>query len=88
MKVTNLRSSKGNKVPNQYSIDTGKSILFQSYDNIIAEVQFWNGIIYLDPVYYNYSKTTSKYLYMFLNMSKKEIQNELKSGKIQFKNLN
>jgi len=86
MKVTNLRSSRGNKVPNQYSIETGNSIIFQSYDSIIAEVT--KGIIYLDPVYYNYSKTTSKYLYMFLNMNKKEIQEGLRSGKIQFKNLN
>jgi hypothetical protein len=86
MKVTNLRSSRGNKVPNQYSIETGNSIIFQSYDSIIAEVT--KGIIYLDPVYYNYSKTTSKYLYMFINMSKKEIQEGLRSGKIQFKNLN
>jgi len=86
MKVTNLRSSRGNKVPNQYSIETGNSIIFQSYDSIIAEVS--RGIIYLDPVYYNYSKTTSKYLYMFLNMNKKEIQEGLRTGKIQFKNLN
>lgn len=86
MKVTNLRSSQGNKVPNQYSIETGNSIIFQSYDSIIAEVS--RGIIYLDPVYYNYSKTTSKYLYMFLNMNKKEIQEGLRTGKIQFKNLN
>lgn len=86
MKVTNLRSSRGNKVPNQYSIETGNSIIFQSYDSIIAEVS--RGVIYLDPVYYNYSKTTSKYLYMFLNMNKKEIQEGLRSGKIQFKNLN
>lgn len=86
MKVTNLRSSQGNKVPNQYSIETGNSIIFQSYDSIIAEVS--RGVIYLDPVYYNYSKTTSKYLYMFLNMNKKEIQEGLRTGKIQFKNLN
>lgn len=86
MKVTNLRSSKGNKVPNQYSIDTGNSIIFQSYDSIIAEVK--GGIIYIDPVYYNYSKTTSKYLYMFLNMNKNTIQEGIRRGDIQFKNLN
>lgn len=86
MKVVNLRSSKGNKVPNQFIIEMGDKIVFQSYDSIIAEVS--KGVIYLDPVYYNYSKTTSKYLYMFLNMNKKEIQDGLKSGKIQFKNLN
>lgn len=86
MKVKNLYSSKGNKVPNQFVIELENKILFQSYDSIIAEVT--KGFIYLDPVYYNYSKTTSKYLYIFLNMNKKKLKDELKSGKIQFKNLN
>lgn len=86
MKVKNLYSSKGNKVPNQFLIELENKILFQSYDSIIAEVT--KGMIYLDPVYYNYSKTTSKYLYMFVNMNKKQLQDGLKSGKIQFKNLN
>jgi len=86
MIVRNLRSSKGNKVPNQFVIATENKIFFQSYNFIIAMVQ--GGVIYLDPVYYNYSKTTSKYLYMFLNMTKKEMQDKLKSGEIQFKNLN
>lgn len=86
MKVRNLYSSKGNKVPNQFVIELENKIVFQSYNSVIAEVT--KGIIYLDPVYYNYSKTTSKYLYMFLNMNKKQLQDGLKSGKIQFKNLN
>ena len=86
MKVIQLHSFNGNKVPNQFVIEMKDKIFFQSYNSIIAEVS--HGIIYLDPVYYNYSKTTSKYLYMFLNMNKKQIQDNLKSGKIQFKNLN
>ena len=86
MKVTNLMSSNGNKVPNQFVIETDNKIYFQSYNSIIAEIVGSN--IYVDPVYYNYSKTTSKYLYRFLNLNKKEIESYLKSGKIQFKNLN
>lgn len=86
MKVSNLKSSNGNSVANQYVIESGDKIMFQSYNSMIAEVM--NGTIYLDPVYYNYSKTTSKYLYRFLNMNKKQIDEGLRSGKIKFRNLN
>jgi hypothetical protein len=86
MKVANLMSSNGNKVANQFVIETGSKIYFQSYNSIIAEID--GGQIYVDPVYYNYSKTTSKYLYRFLNLNKKEIESYLKTGKIKFKNLN
>jgi len=86
MKVSNLISSNGNKVANQFIIETDNKIYFQSYNSIIAEV--YNSKIYLDPVYYKYSKTTSKYLYRFLNMNSKEIQAGLQSGLITFKNLN
>jgi hypothetical protein len=86
MKVANLKNSSGNSVANQYVINAGDKIYFQSYNSMIAEVM--HGVIYLDPVYYNYSKATSKYLYRFLNMNKKEIDEGLRSGKIKFKNLN
>jgi hypothetical protein len=86
MKVSNLLSSNGNKVPNQFIIETDNKIFFQSYNSMIAEV--YNGKIFIDPVYYKYSKTTSKYLNRFLNMNSKEIQNGLQSGLITFKNLN
>ena len=86
MKVNNLLSSSGNKVANQFIIETDNKIFFQSYNSMIAEV--CHGKIYLDPVYYKYSKTTSKYLNRFLNMNSKEIESGLKSGLITFKNLN
>ena len=86
MKVSNLLSSSGNKVANQFIIETDNKIFFQSYNSMIAEV--CNGKIYLDPVYYKYSKTTSKYLNRFLNMNSKEVQSGLQSGLITFKNLN
>jgi hypothetical protein len=86
MKVSNLLSSSGNKVANQFIIETDNKIFFQSYNSMIAEVS--NGKIYLDPVYYKYSKTTSKYLNRFLNMNSKEVQSGLQSGLITFKNLN
>ena len=86
MKVSNLLSSSGNKVANQFIIETDNKIFFQSYNSMIAEVSI--GKIYLDPVYYKYSKTTSKYLNRFLNMNSKEVQSGLQSGLITFKNLN
>jgi hypothetical protein len=86
MKVNNLLSSSGNKVANQFVIETDNKIFFQSYNSMIACVE--KGKIFLDPVYYKYSKTTSKYLNRFLNMNSKEVQEGLKSGLIEFKNLN
>ena len=86
MKVNNLLSSSGNKVANQFVIETDNKIFFQSYNSMIACVE--KGKIYLDPVYYKYSKTTSKYLNRFLNMNSKDVQEGLKSGLIEFKNLN
>jgi len=86
MKVNNLLSSSGNKVANQFVIETDNKIFFQSYNSMIACVE--KGKIFLDPVYYKYSKTTSKYLNRFLNMNSKEVQEGLKNGLIQFKNLN
>lgn len=86
MKVNNLLSSSGNKVANQFVIETDNKIYFQSYNSMIACVE--KSKIYLDPVYYKYSKTTSKYLNRFLNMNSKEVQEAIKSGLIEFKNLN
>jgi len=86
MKVNNLLSSNGNKVANQFVIETDNKIYFQSYNSMIACVE--KGKIYLDPVFYKYSKTTSKYLNRFLNMNSKEVQEAIKSGLIEFKNLN
>lgn len=63
--VRNLQSSKGNFIPNQFEIVTPKGIYFQSYDKIIAHNDML-GRIYLDGFYWDYSKTTKKYLHIFL----------------------
>ena len=86
MKVNNLLSSSGNKVANQFVIENDNKIFFKSYNSMIDCLE--KGKIFLDPVYYKYSKTTSKYLNRFLNMNSKEVQEGLKSGLIEFKNLN
>jgi len=76
MKVINMKSPRGNVVPNQFIIQTktpegNKVEYFQSYETLIAKAiydssNFGVAETYLDQEYYNYSRTTSKYLHMFL----------------------
>ena len=96
-KVYQLESPRsGNAVPNQYEIRTrtnkGTKIMFQSYKTIICEVNE-GGNIYLDCEYWNYSRTTVKYLKIFLSdfvgsLSMHDIKNGLTLGKFKLKNLN
>lgn len=84
--VQNLESSRGNKVPNQFEISTPEGTFFQSYQTVIAHKTF-TGITYLDPKH-NHSKTTSKYRNIFLNMTSKEVEQNIKNGTIIIKSLN
>lgn len=78
MKVQNLRSSKGNMIANQFEIRTKTAVYFQSYRSIIAKVE--GDKTYLDPVYWDYSRTTGKYRNIFLNECKKETEQKIKNG--------
>lgn len=60
MKVTNMTNSRGRKVPNQFIITDGNVYTFQSYNSVIAVVDFDNSIITLGYDW-NYSTTTSRY---------------------------
>ena len=71
LKIENMTSSKGNTIPNQFIIKTEIGTYFQSYKTVIAFVGSDSTI--LDENALNYSRTTSKYLYQFLGMNKKEI---------------
>ena len=86
MKVQNFIGVNGRAIPNQFIIDTDNARIFQSYDTIIAKRE--NDQLVLDNGALNYSRTTSKYLYLFLNMNRKAIEHDIKSGKILLKNLN
>lgn len=86
IKVKNMVSHNGNYVPNQFIIKTDKGEFFQSYETVIAFISD-EGII-LDNNALNYSQTTNKYLYLFLNRDRKEIEKAIKEGKIKLKNLN
>jgi len=96
-KVYQLESPRsGNAVPNQYEIRTrtnkGTRVMFQSYNTIICEVNE-GGNIYLDCEYWNYSRTTVKYLKIFLSgfvgsLSIDDIKGGITLGKFKLKNLN
>lgn len=65
MKITNMESTKGNKVANQFIIEFGNYTAFQSYSTLIAVYDNENDTLYQDENFY--SRTTSKYLNMFIN---------------------
>lgn len=83
-----MKVKQFNGVKNQFVImDKDGNEYFQSYDSMIAMKDFY-GRIYLDPVYWNYSRTTSKHRNAFLGMTTKEIKEGIDSGFIIMENLN
>ena len=64
MKVSNLTNKQGNKVANQFIIEDGNKVAFQSYDSLICEIE--NGCITFTKKY-NFSPTTSKHRNAFLS---------------------
>ena len=90
-RVYNMTSPKGNKVPNQFVIETPDGTLFQSYNTIIVR-RFWdmdgNKRIQLDENAWDYSRTTGKYRNMFLHETKAETKAKIKSGEYELVDLN
>jgi len=89
MKVRNLKSSRGNSIPNQYEIYDGGdgAAYFQSYNSIIVKIDR-DGQVWLDEYYWDYSRTTSKYRNVFLGNTTKDCRDNIKSGVYKLKNLN
>lgn len=89
MKVSQMTNDKGRAMPNQFIIHTPEAAYFQSYNSIIVKTTFEEGKrkVYLDEVYYNYSKTTSKYRNQFLGETTKETEKKIKSGEYELINL-
>ena len=79
-------NSTGREIANQFIIEDGNKVYFQSYKTIIAMKQV--GKITIDTNAENYSRTTSKYLYQFLNTDKKRLLEDVKTGRIIRANLN
>jgi hypothetical protein len=100
MKVENMKSGRGNKVPNQFIIKdeenemSGNAIeYFQSYNTIIAKRdKFRAGVatrqVWLDRDKWDYSVTTGKYRNLFLGETKKETEAKIKSGEYILTDLN
>ena len=86
MKITNLTSSKGNKIANQFQVVTENAIYFQSYNSMIAKIE--GAQVYLDPIFWDYSKTTGKYRNIFLGEDKKTTEKKIKDGTYILTNLN
>ena len=86
MKVENMTSTRGNKVPNQFIITDKGDEYFQSYRSIIAKRS--KGTIYLDDYYWDYSVTTGKYRNEFLGEDIVETRKKIASGEYILTNLN
>ena len=86
MKVSQLINNHGNAAANQFIIWDGNKRIFQSYRTKIAEIE--NGQITIDSNAMGYSKTTSKHLYIFLGMDRKQIEQQVKDGIIMVNDLN
>ena len=87
VKVENMESSNGNTVPNQFEIFvSGEGTYFQSYSTVIALRS--QSEITIDTNALSYSNTTSKYLYRFLGMNRKEILAGIADGSIKQADMN
>lgn len=84
--VSNMQSSRGNVIPNQFIISTELGTYFQSYNSIIAFRG--KGKVYLDKDKWAYSVTTGKYRNLFLRETKKETQKKIKTGEYILTDLN
>lgn len=85
--VENMKSSRGNSVPNQLIICTEKGRFFQSYKSIIAFIAN-DGKVQLDERYWDYSNTTGKYRNLFLGEDKKTTEAKISKGVYALTNLN
>ena len=88
MKVSSFKNDYGKPRNNQYVINFQDWEVFQSYNSIIAVTKNDSNFILLDEKFHNYSVTTSRYLYLFLNMNRKEIDFKYKQGYIKYCDLN
>ena len=87
IRVSNMTSSKGNIIANQFIIRTNKGRYFQSYNSIIVFIDN-NNKVFLDEYYWDYSRTTGKYRNNFLNEYIDETRDKIKNGEYKLKNLN
>jgi hypothetical protein len=82
-----MTSDRGNLIPNQFEIRTDKGVYFQSYNSIIVFIDKKRQT-YLDPYYWDYSRTTGKYRNIFLGENIAETRQKIKSKEYKLKDLN
>ena len=91
MTVQNISNKNGRKISNQFIIrdDATSRTTFQSYDSMIATIDYQNNTISLGEKW-DYSMTTTKYRNRFFDeqgfnglASTKALANALKTGKYE-----
>lgn len=89
IRISQLINDRKNGATNQFVVETDKGRYFQSYDTIIAFVPYNSDDIVLSNDW-EYSKTTSKHLYIFLRdytnfyvNSRKDILRGIKEKKVK-----
>lgn len=89
MQVYNLISKRsGRPVANQFAIICNDGTrYFRSYASNICKIDP-NGTISLDEYYWNYSRTTTKYLCQFLEMNSGQIKANVDAGIFKMIDLN
>lgn len=89
--VSQLINDNGNAAANQFVIKTDKAVYFQSYNSVVAKM---DGINIILSQNWDFSRTTSKHLYMFFrqqgfyNLScAKDVRNAIKKGWVILENV-
>lgn len=91
--VQNIIGLNGNAVVNQFVIDTKKATFFQSYQSVVCKIDNSTRKVTLSS-HWDYSVTTSKYLYKFLRdngiyvYSKKDVLAKIKANEFRLINKN
>tara|TARA_R110002020_G_scaffold93154_7_gene224861 strand:+ start:310 stop:609 length:300 start_codon:yes stop_codon:yes gene_type:complete len=87
-----FRNPHTNKIVNNHHVinlwNDKKEILTRFYSYGTCIIQVINSEVKLDSHYYNYSRTTSKYRNMYLQLDSKQIAEKIASGEIELANLN
>lgn len=80
LKARNMLNGTGNPVKNQIIITTDTHEVYQSYESTIARRNRVTNVVEIDPDFINYSVTTSRYLYQFLEVDAKQFEENLKNN--------
>ena len=67
LKITNMRSSAGYAVANQFTVQNGDKKTFQSYETPICEWDVETRQLTLNGNWWNCSNTTRRYFKKFIN---------------------